>query len=280
MTHKKPARPEQTIVRRLFRWTGHSLLLLLALLAGPLMMAACSGLQSQQNWYETDRSSAAIAPLPGTAEEAIVQVYHARAFSWRGYFAVHTWLATKKKGADSYWVHDVTGWRQRTMRSYPSEPDTAWYGNPPTLIADIRGAKAEAAIPKILAAVEAYPYADRYQAWPGPNSNTFTSWVIRQVPELSVALPNTAIGKDYLGPQMVATTPSNSGVQVSLLGYAGVLASVREGVELNLLGLSLGVDPIALGIKLPGIGELSLLKPWQPDSRAEDVTEDQATTTD
>ncbi|MDG5499955.1 DUF3750 domain-containing protein [Marinobacter sp. BGYM27] len=272
MTFKESTLPKHTITRRLFRWALRSLVLLLALLAGPLMMAACSGIQSQQNWYDTDRSSAKIAPLPSAAEEAIVQVYHARAFGWRGYFAVHTWLATKEKGANSYWVHDVTGWRQRTMRSYAAEPDTAWYGNPPTLIADIRGSQAEVAIPKILAAVEAYPYADRYQAWPGPNSNTFTSWVIRQVPELSVALPNTAIGKDYLGPRLVATTPSNSGLQLSLLGYAGVLASVREGIELNLLGLSLGVDPIALGIKLPGIGELSLLEPWQPDSTTNTAT--------
>jgi hypothetical protein len=40
-----------------------------------------------------------------------------------------------------------------------------------------------------------------------------------------------------------------------------VLAGVREGLELNLLGLSFGINPLALGIKLPGIGELALRNP-------------------
>ncbi|MCW8868499.1 MAG: DUF3750 domain-containing protein, partial [Marinobacter sp.] len=44
-------------------------------------------------------------------------------------------------------------------------------------------------------------------------------------------------------------------------GYFGVLAGVREGLELNLLGLSFGINPLALGIKLPGIGELALRNP-------------------
>ena len=44
-----------------------------------------------------------------------------------------------------------------------------------------------------------YPYADSYRVWPGPNSNTFTAFVLREVPELRVDLPPTAIGKDYLG---------------------------------------------------------------------------------
>ena len=103
-----------------------------------------------------------------------------------------------------------------------------------------------------------YPYPTEYEAWPGPNSNTFVAWVIREVEGLDVALPNHAIGKDYLGDSIIAEVPGGAGYQVSLGGYFGVLAGIREGLELNLLGLSFGINPLALGVKLPGIGELAL----------------------
>ena len=51
-----------------------------------------------------------LAPDPATHPEAIVQVYAGRAFSWRGAFAVHTWLAAKPKGADAYTRYEVIGW--------------------------------------------------------------------------------------------------------------------------------------------------------------------------
>jgi hypothetical protein len=36
----------------------------------------------------------------------------------------------------------------------------------------------------------------------------------------------------------------------------GLTAAVEEGIELNLLGLTLGLDPLDLAIKLPGIGRI------------------------
>ena len=235
--------------------------LLMLLLAGPLFMAACSSTKSVKHWQQTDRSSAGIAPLPEEVPEAIVQVYGARAYSWRGNFAVHTWIATKTEDAPHYEVHEVVGWGHEKIRSRRGKPDHAWYGNQPQLIADIRGERAAGMIPQIKQAIADYPYPNRYQAWPGPNSNTFVAWVIRQTPGFHVALPNIAIGKDYLGDGILARTPSGTGYQFSLWGWFGVLASVREGFELNVLGLSLGVDPLALAIKLPGVGQLGLARP-------------------
>ena len=76
---------------------------------------------------------------------------------------------------------------------------------------------------QIEAAVAAYPYPHSYRAWPGPNSNTFTAFVARRVPELGLDLPPTAIGKDWLGGgTLVATTPSGTGWQLSLAGVLGV----------------------------------------------------------
>ena len=124
----------------------------------------------------------------------------------------------------------------------------------------MRGQDAEAAIPKILQAIETYPHEYEYVLWPGPNSNTFTAHIARVVPELSVDFPPTAIGKDYIANGAIAgTTPSGTGFQLSALGAAGVMIALEEGIEVNLLGLTLGIDPIDLAIKLPGVGRLGAL---------------------
>ena len=186
-------------MKRLLKYTGWLCATLLLLLAGPLMLATSGSLQGAESWRTATRASAEIAPRPDQYEPAVVQIYGARAWSWRGYFAVHTWIATKEAGANQYRVHEVTGWRHYVVSSRPGEPDRHWYGARPELYADIRGDEAQALIPAIEQAVQAYPYVTEYEAWPGPNSNTFTAWVIREVPGLDVALPSNAIGKDYLG---------------------------------------------------------------------------------
>lgn len=88
-----------------------------------------------------------------------------------------------------------------------------------------------------------YPWSRSYRLWPRPNSKTFVAWVARLVPELDLDLPSTAIGKDYLGPTtLLATAPSGTGWQVSALGLVGATLARFEGLELNLLGLSVGID--------------------------------------
>jgi hypothetical protein len=70
-------------------------------------------------------------------------------------------------------------------------------------------------------------------------------------------LPANAVGKDFLpGCPIFGTAPS--GTWVSLFGLAGLLFAVREGVELNLLGLNIGIDFVSPGLKLPGVGRLRL----------------------
>ena len=101
--------------------------------------------------------------------------------------------------------------------------------------------------------------AETYRTWPGPNSNTFIAWIGHAVPELRLHLPPTAIGKDYLPHGAPAgLTPSHRGVQLSLLGLAGVLAGVDEGVEVNVLGLIFGLDVRAPALKLPVAGRVGV----------------------
>ena len=102
-----------------------------------------------------------------------------------------------------------------------------------------------------------YPFDQEYRVWPGPNSNTFTAFVGRAVPELKLDLPPTAIGKDFLtNGSVFDRAPSGTGYQFSIFGLFGVLAAVEEGVEVNILGLVFGLDPLGLAIKLPAVGRV------------------------
>jgi hypothetical protein len=214
-------------------------------------------------WMTARRDPTGLAPDPAKTQEAVVQVYAARAFAWRGIFAVHTWISVKPAGAPAYTRYEVVGFG--VQRGIPAVridrmgPDNYWFGNYPTVLVDHRGPAAEAMIPKIRAAIDTYPYKDLYRTWPGPNSNTFIAHIARTVPELRVELPNHAIGKDYLPDGAVfADAPSGTGFQMSLLGVAGVMLALDEGIEINLLGLSFGIDFDDIGIKLPGLGRLGL----------------------
>ena len=175
---------------------------------------------------------------------------------------MHTWVAVKPAGAPAYTTHEVIGWRffrgGSPVVSRRGAPDRRWFGARPEIYRDLRGPVAEAVIGRIEAAVRSYPFKAEYRSWPGPNSNTFTAWIARGVPQLGLELPPTAVGKDYLGTtRFAAASPSGTGVQVSLLGLLGGLAAWEEGLELHLLGLTLGIDPLDLGVKLPGIGRLA-----------------------
>ena len=240
------------------------LLLLLALLVGPLLVSACVfGRDGGVPWYEARRDSSGLAPDPATTPEAVIQVYAARAVAWRGVFAVHTWITVKPAGAPRYTRYEVVGFGVNqgapAVRVDRMGPDNYWFGARPELILDRRGPEAEALIEKIRTSVENYPYPHEYRAWPGPNSNTFTAYVARAVPELGLDLPSNAVGKDYLPDgAFFASAPSGTGYQLSLFGIAGLLAARDEGIELNLFGLAFGIDFKNPGVKLPGIGRFGL----------------------
>lgn len=231
-----------------------------ALLALAVAIAAAVAARANADWRTASRAPVGIAPQPAEHPEALVQVYGARTVGWRGTFGVHTWVAVKPARAADYTVYEVIGWKLRWDDSAVSirsrAPDGRWFGAEPELYAEARGRQAEALIPRIAAAARSYPYAQEYSAWPGPNSNTFTAWILREVPELRADLPPTAIGKDYLGARILASAPSGSGVQLSVAGVLGVTASSVEGLELNVLGLTFGVDPWPPALKLPLLGRV------------------------
>lgn len=237
------------------------LYILLALAAGATAFVIYDATFNYVDWRAANRSSAGLAPDPLLEKEAVVQVYAARTYNWRGYFAVHPWVAVKKKNEKNYTVYQVTAWNLRGSDSAVSAnkdvPDRYWYGKKPVLLQTLKGAAAEKAIPAIEKAVREYPFADHYRLWPGPNSNTFVAYILREVPELTVELPPTAIGKDFLGYKTFhAPTASGTGYQVSILGAVSLTAGLKEGIELGILGLSFGVDFYPPALKLPIIGRI------------------------
>ena len=165
-------------------------------------MALFPGCSSNNAWRTASRDSAGIAPDPSVTSEAVLQVYGADAWGWRGWFAIHTWIAAKKSDAKSYTVYDVIGWRahrgQLVMNIYQDVPDRYWFGEKPMIIKEYRGRGIDELIDAVDEAARNYPWKNTYKAFPGPNSNSFTAWIARKVTELELELPFSAIGTGYV----------------------------------------------------------------------------------
>jgi hypothetical protein len=99
-------------------------------------------------------------------------------------------------------VYDVVGWRgnrgQPVLRITKDVPDRYWYGEKPRVLKEHRGKDVDDLITAIEQAANTYPWKTSYKAFPGPNSNTFTAWIAKQVPELDLDLPFSAIGSGYV----------------------------------------------------------------------------------
>ena len=97
--------------------------LLLITMVG-LVLSGCN--LGNKDWRTASRESARIAPDPAETSDAIIHVYGADAWGWRGWFAIHTWIALKRTDEDVYTIYDVVGWRgfngQQVMRIRPDIP--------------------------------------------------------------------------------------------------------------------------------------------------------------
>lgn len=227
----------------------------------PLVMMVTGKVDFNSDWRAASHDSVGIAPKPSEHKDAIVQVYAAKAFGWRGAFAVHSWIAVKPKGAKQYTIYQVIGWneyRKKPVLDIKQDmPDRQWYNAMPEILFDLRGKPATEVIALIEQAAKSYPYSTSYSAWPGPNSNTFVAYVLRQVPQFKQALPVTAVGKDYLPQhQFVTEAVSGTGKQFSFYGLLSITLAKQEGFEFNLLGLSMGISPKTKTIQWPGVGAI------------------------
>lgn len=215
-----------------------------------------------RSWRDADWSSTGMLPAASDFTPARIIVFTGKAGAWKGIFSVHSWIVLKRANENRWTRYDVVGWGEPVRRNnWPV--DGLWYGNTPTMLADISGADAEKLIPRIEKAVTAYDYAQSgdYRIWPGPNSNSFVAAILRAVPELGVSLPPNAVGRDFRDGFFAGLTDSGTGVELNLNGIASIKLGWVEGVEMNLLGLVAGIDVRHPGIKLPGFGRIGVESP-------------------
>ena len=213
-----------------------------------------------RSWRDASWSTTHLLPPAASDPPARVMVFAARAGGWKSIFAVHTWVVVKPANATEYTRYDVMGFGQ-PVRTNLHAPDAFWFGDRPRLVADVRGDAAASAIPKIEAAVRAYPYATygSYRVWPGPNSNTFTATILRAAPELDIAMPPEAVGRDWRADgALFGRTASHTGVELSIYGLIGAKLGWIEGVEVDFMGLVAGLDVRHPAVKVPCFGRFGV----------------------
>ena len=240
------------------------MLAVLLLFIAPILARAALYAMSDNalSWRDADWSSAGLLPAAADSAPARVIIFTGTAGAWKGIFSVHSWIVLKRANESRWQRYDVVGWGQPIrLNNWPV--DGKWYGNRPFMLADISGPEAEMLIPRIEATVKDYNYSQTgdYRVWPGPNSNSFIAAILRTVPELGLALPPNAVGRDFRYGLYAGRTDSRTGFEINLHGVAGLKLGWVEGVEINLMGLVAGLDLRHPGVKLPGFGRIGIDPP-------------------
>ncbi len=129
-------------------------------------------------------------------------------------FAVHTWIVLESPefGVKRYEIHKFinkkTGNYLYINAQTPSE-GMPWFVIPRKYLSkkkfsskklfSLNGEEVKGVIETIEENITKYPYLNKYHLYPGPNSNTFTRWVL-DLNEITkkVKLPWNAFGKNFL----------------------------------------------------------------------------------
>lgn len=123
-------------------------------------------------------------------------------------FAAHTWFVCSKKGDLSRWevlfyknINNSFGYVHLNhfppfsgIEKIPFIIKNRYWNA--SLISKIEGPIAQKMISFIEKSHKEYSYAHKYSL-SGPNSNTYTQWVLNHFQEFKVNLPYNAIGKGY-----------------------------------------------------------------------------------
>jgi hypothetical protein len=121
-----------------------------------------------------------------------------------GLFAVHYWFVVLEHGGAQRWeVWQTKNAGGRSIGHVHCDlkgPDEGVGGGPACTATQWEGEAADS-IARILRSSESYPYCNLYRYWPGPNSNTFAAWVLRQA-GIDFPLARKAIGCKYRGPAL------------------------------------------------------------------------------
>jgi hypothetical protein len=108
---------------------------------------------------------------------------------------------------------------------------------------------------------QAHDWCLKYEAWPGPNSNTFISTLLEEVPGLRSELDHNSVGKDWTDGVRVGGTDGGLGVEIDTT-YIGMAAGLRQGLELHLAGLTTGVTFWPPALKIPFLPRIGVHPGW------------------
>jgi len=114
-------------------------------------------------------------------------------FAWHYWFVVsdetgrHRWEVWQTRNAGGFCIGHV----HRDLK----RPEDGVGGGPSRIAMQWTGETARR-IAQVLSAIESYPYCETYRLWPGPNSNTFVAWVLREA-EVAERLDPRGIGRGY-----------------------------------------------------------------------------------
>lgn len=217
-----------------------------------------------QDIRTTEQKSAQLAPHPDKERLPIVQVYEAREYKWKGLITTHSWIAVKPSFAREYTVYQINRFlapqnKGSVLEIKQGVPDQFWFGNKPKVICEVKGQKAASVIRKIKQIAQFYPYKTKYEFFPGPNANTFTSYVLNECNELQGDLSPLALGKDYHESTLsFERTPSDTGYKISFKGVCTVQIAKEEGVCVSFGGLTFGYNANQKEIYLPLVGVINL----------------------
>src|SRR5262245_27570325 len=128
-----------------------SLLWFSCLIAAPVALSALAfwfGNAAPRDWWSADRSSVGLLPSAARNHEAGIMIFSARTVRWRSIFATHSWIVIKDAGTKAYQRFDYTACGD-PIRVNGFVADGRWFGRAPEIVAELRGAEAERAIPKI-----------------------------------------------------------------------------------------------------------------------------------
>jgi hypothetical protein len=115
------------------------------------------------------------------------------AFAWHYWFVVcdesgrHRWEVWQTKNAGGFCIGHV----HRDLK----DPEAGVGGGPSRLVTSWEGEPGRR-IARVLEDAKSYPYCERYRYWPGPNSNTFVAWVLRQA-GIEFVLDRRGVGRRY-----------------------------------------------------------------------------------
>jgi hypothetical protein len=119
-----------------------------------------------------------------------------------GAFAVHYWFVVfdedgKCRRWEVWQTRNAGGFCIGHVHRDLKDPDAGVGGGPSRVAAQWQGDEARR-IAKVFEKIQDYPYCERYRYWPGPNSNTFAAWVLREA-GIEHPLQWKAFGRNYRG---------------------------------------------------------------------------------